>query len=213
MRLRGVRGHCSCAIRRVAIGGMRASAETANAQNAVEARAARDTVNARSRPGYEPPPIRFGPLEVAPVLQVDATVTDNLYARSDVKVRDVGIALRPGIVLASRGPNPELAVRADARLERYASHRSEDTQSFDASANGRLNDQSAAGLYSAQKLADDRAVILRNRVAAFSLVGVGAAGVIVGAILTAHSGHEPARQPSAFVTPAGGAGVCWSGRF
>ncbi len=139
MRLRGVRGHCSCAIRMVAIGGMLASTEAAHAQNAVEARAARDTVNARSRPGYEPPPIRFGPLEVAPVLQVDATVTDNLYARSDVKVRDVGIALRPGIVLASRGPNHELAVRADARLERYASHRSEDTQSFDASANGRLN--------------------------------------------------------------------------
>ena len=81
------------------------------------------------------------------------------------------------------------------------------------SANGRLNDQSAAGLYSADKLAEDRAVILRNRVAAFSLVGAGAAGIIVGAILTARSGHEPASQPSAFVTPAGGVGVCWSGRF
>jgi tetratricopeptide (TPR) repeat protein len=77
------------------------------------------------------------------------------------------------------------------------------------SANNRLTSQQAQGLYSDQKLSDDRSVIIRNRIGAAAVVSAGAAGVVVGVILATKA---PTNQ--VFVTPtAGGMAIAWSRGF
>ena len=77
------------------------------------------------------------------------------------------------------------------------------------SANNRLTSQQSLGLYSDQKLSDDRATILRNRIGAAGVVSVGAAGVVAGVILATKA---PANQ--VMVTPtAGGMAIAWGRAF
>lgn len=136
---RQYREHGLKVVRIAAIGGLLATTETAHPQMTVDTRMERDTVGARSRPGYEPIPIRFGTLEVSPVLQVDTTVTDNLYARSDVKVHDTGIALRPAVTITTQGTHHQLAVTANAQANRWARHHAENTEAYGVSADGSVD--------------------------------------------------------------------------
>lgn len=78
------------------------------------------------------------------------------------------------------------------------------------SANGRLAEQSAAGLYSTQKEADDRSTISRNRIGAASLLGAGAVGIVVGSILAARPASDSQVGP---LWLPGGGGIAWNGRF
>lgn len=142
MRVQGSRNYRSQAfrvMRMAAIGSLLASARAADAQTAVDPRMERDTVGARSRPGYEPVPIRFGTLTFAPVLAIDTTVTDNLYARSDVKVHDAGLVVHPAAVVTTQGPHHTLSLQADAQLSRWADHRTENTNAYGLSGDGRVD--------------------------------------------------------------------------
>ncbi len=80
------------------------------------------------------------------------------------------------------------------------------------SANARMQDDVAANRYTPDKLSHDEQTIMNNRILASSLLGVGAVGIIVGAVVAVRSGTQPTSGLSAGVSPNGGT-VSWTTRF
>ncbi len=123
--------------------GLLATTGGALGQTTVDTRMERDTVNARSRPGFEAVGIAFGSFRLQPTVGVQAIATDNLYARSDVKVSDVSVSVRPAVSLQSQWKRHALALSADAAFDRHFAHATENVDRFDVGADGRI-DVSAA---------------------------------------------------------------------
>lgn len=132
------------AIQRVAAGlgtaaGLLASSGQALCQTTVDTRMERDTVNARSRPGFEAVGIAFGGFRLQPSASVQVLATDNLYARSDVKVSDISVSVRPAVSLQSQWRRHALGITADASLDRHLTHGIENTDRYELGADGRLD--------------------------------------------------------------------------
>lgn len=108
-------------------------------QTTVDTRMERDTVNARSRPGYESAGIALGSFRLQPSVDVQALATDNLYARSDVKVSDISISVRPAASLQSQWRRHALSLTADAAIDRHPAHGTENVARYGVGADGRID--------------------------------------------------------------------------
>ncbi|MDF8332463.1 outer membrane beta-barrel protein [Novosphingobium cyanobacteriorum] len=113
--------------------------EESVAQQVVDPRMERDTPSARSRPGFEAIGIAFGSFKLQPSVSVSALATDNLYARSDVKVGDVAAVVGGGVSLQSNWGVHALSFAANASATRYADRSSESTERYSVSTSGRLD--------------------------------------------------------------------------
>jgi hypothetical protein len=109
------------------------------AQQVVDTRMERDTPSARSRPGFEATGIAFGSFKLQPSVSVSGLATDNLYARSDVKVSDVGAIVGGGVTLQSTWGVHALSFAANASATRYTQHPIENTERYSVSTSGRLD--------------------------------------------------------------------------
>jgi len=125
-----------------------AHSSVAFCQTTVDTRMERDTVNARSRPGYEAAGIPLGSFQLQPSASLQTLVTDNLYARSDVKVWDVSVSVLPAIALQSQWKRHALGLTAEGAIDRHFSHGTEDNARYALGAEGRI-DASAATRISA----------------------------------------------------------------
>lgn len=93
----------------------------------------------RARPGYEPIGARFGSFFLRPKLEVREEYTDNIYALPLARRDDFLTVLTPGATLDSNWSRHALTLSADGEITRTARTRSEDTEQFQLSAEGRLD--------------------------------------------------------------------------
>ncbi|MEO0031221.1 MAG: hypothetical protein RIS94_979 [Pseudomonadota bacterium] len=111
----------------------------AGAQAVVDIRMERDTVSARSRPGFESQGRAFGGFKLQPSVTVATLATDNLYARRDVKVSDVSVSVQPALSLQSQWAKHALNLSASATVDRHPSHSIENIERFEMAGDGRID--------------------------------------------------------------------------
>ena len=142
-----------------AVLGLIAPSAPAHAQTTVDPRMERDTVGARARPELESAGVAFGSMIVAPSFGIEADATDNLYARSDVKRGDTALALLPALTVHSQWSRHALGFSADAAIKRYAARTAENTETYAAKLDGRLDlaaDTRISGDFSAARRIEQR---------------------------------------------------------
>lgn len=108
-------------------------------QSVVDTRMERDTVSARSRPGFEAIGIAFGGFKLQPAFGLEGAATDNLYARRDVKVGDSSVSVKPSLSLQSQWSRHAVNLSASAAVDRFATHSSENTERYEVAGDGRLD--------------------------------------------------------------------------
>lgn len=148
----GATSHAALSVRGVAFGAMAAALfhpGLAGAQAVVDIRMERDTVSARSRPGFEAQGLAFGGFKLQPAVTLEGTVTDNLYARRDVKTSDAGVSVQPAVSVQSQWRRHALNLSASATIDRHGGHGSENTERYELAADGRI-DAGAATRITAQ---------------------------------------------------------------
>ena len=109
------------------------------AQTSVDTRMERDTVGSRARPEVETAGVALGSLRISPTFGLEADATDNLYARSDVKRSDAALALQPAVTVQSQWSRHALSLSADASIKRYSGRTAENTETYAAKLDGRLD--------------------------------------------------------------------------
>ena len=122
-----------------AVLGLIAPLAPARAQTTVDPRMERDTVGARARPEVETTGVTIGSLRISPSFGLEADATDNVYARSDVKRGDVALALQPALTVQSQWSRHAVGLTADASIKRYAARTTENTETYAAKLDGRID--------------------------------------------------------------------------
>lgn len=113
--------------------------ETGLAQQTVDDRMENDTAATRLRPEYDQAGIPAGSFVLLPTLAIDAGWNDNIYARSDIKVADEILSLRPDLIARSQWSRHELIVHASGDVDRYANHATEDVATWAINTTARLD--------------------------------------------------------------------------
>lgn len=108
-------------------------------QSAAERRAGLETVENRVRPGTEAMGLAAGSLRILPSITFGAIATDNLYARRDTRVSDIGATLAPALAMQSQWDRHALTINLDGQFDRYARHGAEGSDRFDFGASGRID--------------------------------------------------------------------------
>jgi hypothetical protein len=110
----------------------------AMAQQVVDDRMENDTAASRLRPEYDQQGIPAGTFLLFPALSAEGSYNDNIYARSDVKDGDEVLAVRPVVNARSQWARDQLNFLAQAEVDRYATHVSEDVVTWSVAGNGRF---------------------------------------------------------------------------
>ena len=108
------------------------------AQQVVDTRMEADTAGSRVRPEYDQQGVPAGTFLLFPTLGAEASWNDNIYARSDIKDADEVLAVRPAITARSQWTRNALDFQAQADVERYAHHTSEDVVTWSVAGHGRF---------------------------------------------------------------------------
>src|SRR5690606_4765722 len=97
------------------------------------------SVQERPRPGYDALGLRAGAFQVYPRLTARIDHQDNIFASDDRPVDDMVYALQPEVSLRSDWSRHALSADAQASVVRHAEVRSEDSTTWSAGLNGRLD--------------------------------------------------------------------------
>jgi len=108
-------------------------------QNSADRRAGLETVENRVRPGMAGTGFQAGLLRVVPSVGVGVIATDDLYARREPRVADIGASLSPSLRVQSQWDRHALTLRGDSQFERYARHGAEGTDRYGAGIGGRID--------------------------------------------------------------------------
>lgn len=108
------------------------------AQQVVDTRMESDTAASRLRPENEPAGIRAGAFLIFPALGAEASYNDNIFARSDIRLGDAMVALRPVVSARSQWTRNSVEFRAQAQVDRYAHQTSEDVVTWSVAGAGRF---------------------------------------------------------------------------
>jgi hypothetical protein len=110
----------------------------AMAQQVVDTRMENDTAASRLRPEYDQQGVPAGTFLLFPTLTAEGSWNSNIYARSDVRDSDEVIAMRPVVNARSQWTRNQLNFLAQAEVDRYATHTSEDVVTWSVAGNGRF---------------------------------------------------------------------------
>lgn len=114
-------------------------------------------VTARPRPDYDPFRLHVGSFSVLPEITVGGIYDDNILADKDDKLSDFGMVISPEINAQSRSSSHQLNLDVGADLTRYQTYTRQNTDTFYAQGDGRLDitrDWDVSGLVRAARLAD-----------------------------------------------------------
>ena len=111
----------------------------ATAQQVVDTRMENDTAASRLRPEYDQPGVPAGTFLLFPTLTAETAYNDNIYARSDIKDGDATLAVRPVINARSQWSRNQFDFLAQAEIDRYAKHTSENVETGAVRIDGRVD--------------------------------------------------------------------------
>ncbi|EGD59044.1 hypothetical protein Y88_1106 [Novosphingobium nitrogenifigens DSM 19370] len=111
----------------------------AMAQQAVDPRMEEDTAATRPRPEYDQPGLQAGNFLIFPTLAADLAISDNIYARRDIRVGDEVFSVRPTVWARSRWQRHEFNLHANGQVDRYVSHAGENNETWATGFDGRID--------------------------------------------------------------------------
>lgn len=113
--------------------GIAAVVSPAVAQSDIQGQSVAD----RNAPEFSSMPVRIGPFEAFPAIELTTEYNDNIFALNDVPREDVIFSLRPSLLLRDRRPDRIVRLNLTAGLRKYAKTNAQDDEQIRISADTR----------------------------------------------------------------------------